>query len=153
MRIRAENDPRYHYKFLIMGGLVLLGALWFLKDGIWGYPARERRGFEDFKYDFKNLFSDANRQSMSFDEFKDTANDEESRQWNEYAQQREIPTGVKITEQFAYAILCALLGFAFLWGPLRSRGRWIEASDEGLTSSWGESFRFDEVEVVNKRAW
>ena len=37
--------------------------------------------------------------------------------------------------------------------PLRARGRWIEASDAGITSSWGESFQFDEVELVNKRKW
>ena len=30
--------------------------------------------------------------------------------------------------------------------PLRARGRWIAASDSGITSSWGDSFQFDEVE-------
>ena len=39
------------------------------------------------------------------------------------------------------------------FNPAPARGRWIEASDTGITSSWGESFKFEEVEEVNKRQW
>ena len=48
---------------------------------------------------------------------------------------------------------CRLLGMFLISIPLRARGRWIEASDTGITSSWGESFKFEEVEEVNKRQW
>jgi len=36
---------------------------------------------------------------------------------------------------------------------LRSRGHWIEMDDKGVRSSWGESFQFDQVELLNKRRW
>jgi hypothetical protein len=45
------------------------------------------------------------------------------------------------------------VGLFLLSIPLRSRGRWIEADETGITSSWGQSFRYDEVEEVNKRKW
>jgi hypothetical protein len=35
----------------------------------------------------------------------------------------------------------------------RSRGRWIEADETGLTSSWGQRFDYDQVLAVEKRIW
>jgi hypothetical protein len=37
--------------------------------------------------------------------------------------------------------------------PLRARARWIEGSDTGITSSWGQSFNYDQVLELNKRQW
>jgi hypothetical protein len=158
MHIRAENDPRYSRKFLIMGGFLIFGALWFLKDAVFGYPALEAKGFEDYKSEMmqsqrSSMFSGGAHQAITLAEFMVVADERELAGWTDYAQHREIPTGAKIVEQYVFAALCGVLGLGFLSIPLRSRGRWIEASDDGITSSWGESFRFDEVEVVNKRTW
>jgi hypothetical protein len=156
MLIRAENDPRYHYKFLIMGIGALGFALYCLYDGFIGYPRQRERGFAEFKEEMANsskrsMFSE--RQAMSLAEFEIVANEEERHEWNSYSHDRGIKSGPDVIMQFVMAAGTALIGAALLWGPIRSRGRWIEASDEGITSSWGESFRFDEVESVNKRAW
>ena len=37
--------------------------------------------------------------------------------------------------------------------PLRAKCRWIEANDEGLASSWGQSLNYDQITDVNKRQW
>jgi hypothetical protein len=34
-----------------------------------------------------------------------------------------------------------------------NRGHWIEASPSGVTSSWGQSFNYDDVVEVNKKSW
>ena len=38
-------------------------------------------------------------------------------------------------------------------GVWRARGRWIESSDSGLTSSWGQSVDFDKIKSLDKRKW
>jgi hypothetical protein len=158
MRIRAENDPRYHYKFLFMGVCALGFALYCLYDGFIGYPNMRERGFAEFKEEMAKsqtptMFSDPSRREMTLAEFEVIADPEEARIWETYSHDRGIKSYPDVIMQFVMAAGTGLIGLAFLWGPLRSRGRWIEASDEGITSSWGESFRYDEVEVVNKRAW
>jgi hypothetical protein len=35
----------------------------------------------------------------------------------------------------------------------RARGRWIESTPSGITSSWGQSLDFDQVESLDKRKW
>ena len=55
--------------------------------------------------------------------------------------------------QFWMAGLAALVGFFPLFSVWRSRGRWIELNDSGLTSSWGQSVAFDQAELLEKRQW
>jgi len=158
MRIRAENDPRYSRKFLIMGVCAIGFALYCLYDGLVGYPGKRERGFATFKMEraksqHETMFSRGENQAMSFEEFDAIADEHHRKIWDQFVHEVDIPTGPKIVMQFIMAAGSALIGAAFLLGPLRSRGRWIEASDDGIISSWGESFRFDEVEAVNKRQW
>src|SRR5687768_699899 len=158
MHIRAENDPRYSYKFLIMGIGALGFALYCLYDGLIGYPRQRERGFAEFKEEMSNsskrsMFGDPKRQAMALAEFEILANEEELHEWHTYSHDRGIKSGPDVVMQFVMAAGTGLIGAALLWGPIRSRGRWIEASDEGITSSWGESFRFNEVEALDKRKW
>jgi hypothetical protein len=153
MDIRAENDPRYFYKFLVMGILALGGALWFLKDAVIGYPAELKQGFADFKTDYKAFFRDENRKAMSLEEFEAVADPEKLLEWQRYIEKRDIHNGPAIVMQYIMAGVCSVLGLWLVSMPLRARGRWIRATDDGITSSWGESFQFDEVELVNKRSW
>jgi len=158
MHIRAENDPRYSRKFLIMGICAIGFALYCLYDGLVDYPGKRDRGFGEYKAEkmqsqHKSLLADASRQSMNLAQFEVVADPEQRHEWDVYSHDRGIPSGPDVVVQFIMAAGSALIGAAFLSIPLRSRGRWIEASDDGITSSWGESFRFDEVEAVNKRQW
>jgi hypothetical protein len=152
MQLRAENDPRYSRKFLLMGICGLGFALYCLYDGLVGYPGKREVGFGEFKADYKTYFEDS-RKSMSMAEFEGTAEPEQSKQWENYSHERGIPSGADVVVQFLMATAAAVAGLALIAIPLRARGRWIAANDSGLTSSWGESFQFDEVEAVNKRKW
>jgi hypothetical protein len=153
MQIRAEIDPRYSRKFLIMGICAIGFALWCLKDGIFSYPARRVQGFSEFKIDYKKLFPDDQRKALSVDQFDVVATHEEKKQWDEYAHDRGIPSGPDIVMQFIMASLMSVAGLFLISLPLRARGRWIEGTDTGIGSSWGENVRYDEIEEVNKRKW
>lgn len=154
MQIRAENDPRYSRRFLIMGICAIGFALYCLYDGFVGYPGKRERGFEEFKADYKSAFKDANSRAMNLDEFETLpAADERRKSWETYLHERDIPSGPDVVMQFIMATATAGVGLLLLSIPIRARGRWIEATDSGLTSSWGESFNFDQVALVNKRKW
>jgi hypothetical protein len=153
MQIRAENDPRYSRKFLIMGICAIAFALWCIKDGIFSYPAHRVQGFSEFKVDYKTLFKDDDRKALSVDQFEVVASHEEKKQWDEYAHDRGIPSGPDIVMQFIMATIMTLAGLFLISLPLRARGRWIEGTDTGVGSSWGENVRYDEIEEINKRKW
>jgi hypothetical protein len=55
--------------------------------------------------------------------------------------------------QFIMATIMSVAGLYLISLPLRARGRWIEGTDTGIGSSWGENVRYDEIEEVNKRKW
>jgi hypothetical protein len=135
-------------------GVVAIGfALWSLYDGMVKYPAQRVRGFDEFKVDYKSLFEDSPAKSMSVDEFERTAKDEPKLEWDKYMHDRGIKSIPEVFTQYVQAAVAGLVGLFLLSIPIRSRGRWIEANESGITSSWGESFQYDQVEALNKRRW
>ncbi len=153
MQIRAENDPRYSRKFLIMGICALGFAMYCLYDGLVGYPARRETGFAEFKTDYPKSFTDDRHKGMTVAEFEVVAEPEQRHDWDHYSHDRDIPSRPDVAMQFIMATVTTIAGLVLVSIPLRARGRWVEFSDAGLTSSWGQSFRCDEVELVNKRKW
>jgi hypothetical protein len=153
MQIRAENEPRFWRKFLIMGLCALGFALWCLKDGVFSYPAHRIQGFDEFKQDYKKLFKTDHEKALTVEEYEVVANHDDLLEWAKYAEDRHIPRTPDIWMQFIMAGVMSVAGLFLVSLPLRARGRWIEGGDEGVTSSWGETFRYDEVELVDKRRW
>ena len=139
MTIRAERDPRYYLKFLLIGLAAFGFGLWSLYDGAINYPSQRERGLA----------------------FEKLMKEERGDEWDAYATERgwrtEFPGEPKseadIVMQYAMAAIAGTVGFFTLLGVWRSRGRWIEASGAGLTSSWGQSFDFDQVVSLDKRQW
>ncbi len=135
-------------------GVVAIGfALWSLYDGMVKYPAQRTRGFDEFKTDYKSLFEDSKIKPMSVDEFERSADDERRQEWGKYMHDRDIKSIPEIFTQYVQAAVAGVAGLFLLSIPVRSRGRWIEANETGITSSWGQSFQFDQVEQINKRKW
>jgi hypothetical protein len=84
-------------------------------------------------------------------------------EWDELARERGWSTSTSglgepkqqgdITMQFIMAAGSGLIGLWLISLPLRARGRWIEASETGLTSSWGQSLDFDKITRLDKFRW
>lgn len=139
MPIRSTSDRRYYRRFLLMGLGALGFALWSLYDGAINYPNQRERGLA-----YETL------------ETENRAND-----WNAYATERGWPTtypgepksDVDIGMQYAMAALAGTIGLWLLFGVWRTRGQWIESTDSGITTSWGQSLNFDQVTSVDKFRW
>jgi hypothetical protein len=143
MPIRAENDPRFSRRFLYMGIAAIGFALYCLYDGYIGYPHKQERALA-----FEKLYAE-----------------KKADQWEAYANERgwsaAIPEEPKSEEeyrgdivmQYAMAVVSGLIGVWLISIPLRARGRWIESSDTGITSSWGQSLNFADIVSLDKRQW
>lgn len=144
MTIRAERDPRFYLRFLLMGCAAIGFSLWALYDGYIGYPKKREDRVARYQ-----KFVDEGRPDL----------------WGEYAAQQEWPVhppGSKeelahfesdIKGQYVMAVAAALLSlpaFYFVW---QSRGQWIEWNNGALTSSWGQTVTMDQVESLEKRQW
>jgi hypothetical protein len=143
MPVRAESDPRYYRRFIIMGIAALGFAAWSLYDGAIGYPAKQERAVA-----FKKLMDEGRIDD-----------------WNTYASERgwrtSFPGDPKAEDEFRGSIMMqyfmaavtGMVGAWLLWGVWRARGRWIESTDTGIASSWGQTLNYDQVVSVDKRKW
>ena len=142
MAIRSENDPRYYRRFWIMGIVALGYMLLCLKDGILDYPSQRERALA-----WRSLARKAALMNGT--------------SWPESADGPKVPadlasrrhTKAKSLMQFVMAAGSGLIGLWLISLPLRARGRWIEATDTGLTSSWGQSLDFDKIVRLDKFRW
>lgn len=139
MAVRTNSDPRYYRRFLLMGLAAVGFALWSLYDGAVTYPNQRER-------------------ALAHKELEDKGR---SNEWSEFARQRGWPTNYPgepksqgdITMQYVMAALAGTIGLALVFNVWRSRGRWIEASETGLSSSWGQSLNFDQIVSLDKKRW
>ena len=137
--LRANIDRKFYLQFLLIGIAAIGFALWSLFDGAVKYPNQRVRALE----------------------FEKLAEEGRMAEWQETARQRGWPTdrpGEPKTEidfamQFIMAGAAGTVGLAFLFVVFRSRGRWIEASESGMNSSWRQSFDFDRVVSIDKKKW
>ncbi len=136
MTIRANSDHRFYFRFIFIG-LTLLGmAGWFLYDGAVSYPKQfdRARKYEEL--------------------LKDSRIDE----WPNVAAENGWPTDKpknEVDSQVQY-IFAGILGILGLWCLLivgLARGRWIEGTKSGITTSWGQSLNFDDVISLDKKQW
>lgn len=137
--IRSDHDPKFYYRFIFMGIAAFGFALYCLYDGFIGYPAQRERALAFQKLD----------DEKRTDEWPALARE---RGWSEEAP-GEPKTEADITMQFIMAGMSALAGLVLLVVVWRARGRWIEADDTGITSSWGQSLKYDQVLALDKRHW
>ena len=139
MTVRADSDRSFYSRFLLIGAAFCAFALWFLYDGAVGYPAQ-------------NVLVRAHEKL-----------NEEGRgnEWLQFARDQgwstdhpgELKDDADIFVQYIMAGMGATLGLSFFVYVLRNRGKWIESTQSGLTSSWGQSVDFDRVASVDKRQW
>lgn len=146
MKVRANFQRSYLWRYLIMACVGIFMALWFAFDGLVSYPK-------------KLEFAEAYEQLQ-----KDVQGDaERARKWQDLADSRSWPREVPnksadqirsdIQGQYLFGAISLFLGIPALYFYLKSRSQWVEETDDGLVTSWGQQVRFSDVTLLNKKKW
>ena len=142
---RANFQSSYLTRYLIMAAICLGGGLWFAYDGFIAWP-RELPAAE------------------AYDELRDIEDAEERiSRWESLATERGWPKSTPkksaerlrsdIQGQYLWMTICFAAGIPALVYYFASRGTWVEPTDDGLRTSWGQQVKFSEVKLLNKRRW
>lgn len=144
MGLRANFQKSYGMRYLLLAGGCLFAAAWFAYDGFIGYPA--------------NL-----EPARKYDELAKLDGAEKQAQWKKIAAENNWSTSppAKTAEeiegdiegQYFFGGLALIAGIPALFFFLRSRGSWVERTETGLTTSWGQSLDFSKVTQLDKKKW
>ena len=137
--VRANVDSGFYTRFKLISAVAFGFALWSLYDGAVTYPAQRERALA----------------------YLDLPEDGRSQAWKEIAVEHGWPTQQpgepkttgNIVMQYFMAVVAGTASLVLLVTVLRARGRWVESNESGMTSSWGQSFAFDQVVSLDKRLW
>ena len=148
MTVRAEYDPSYFKRFLWMAlGCAAAGA-WFFFDGSVTYPRELDRckAYWQASGDPKSPW-----QAIDESEWLEIA---KANNWSKAKPEvKPDKQQAKIGTQFFYGIASTLIAIPCLLKWYLARGTWVEGDEDEINSSWGQSFKFANVESINKRKW
>ena len=149
--IRADVDKKFIRRFLYIAIGCFLFMLWGLYDGLYTSPEELQRAIEYKKLvdrQEKGEISEAERATI----WKEMA---EENKWREGIAKPKEPNVAQNYVYFQWFVFATglLLGIFFLVKYMRLRQSWMEADDSGLTTSWGESLKFEKITKIDKRKW
>lgn len=142
---RANFQNSYLMRYVVMAAILLGAGLWFGYDGFIAWP----RGLPAAK---------------AYDELRDIRDaDLRMERWQTLVEKNGWPASTpeqtaeelqgKIRGQYFYMALCFLGGIPALLYYFGSRGCWIETTEDGFTTSWGQQVKFSDVKLLNKKRW
>lgn len=146
--LRAEVNPKFKYKFLLIGLIALAVGLWHFIDPIFNYPAMRpaSEAYATLKEQLKG-------------------NDGElQRQWEQVTQKNGWPEGVpkymphELTTNTIYSYFIGVL-FTFIAGIpclitfIRCLGQWVGVEDDSLVNAKGQKVAFTDISKIDKTKW
>ena len=149
MTIRASVDNKFIRRFLYISIGCFLFMLWGLYDGLYTSP----RDVEIAK---------AYKELSKKREAGEITEDERGEMWKELATKNKWPLSKPKEPHIAQGYVYfqwfvfgtgLILGVFFLIKYLRLRNSWMEADETAVTTSWGPTVKFDDIETINKHKW
>jgi hypothetical protein len=144
MTDRANFQQSYLWRYLIIGVSCLAFAAWFAYDGFVAYPQ-------------KLIYAAA------YDELRDVEEPGRSQQWKALVAKNNWPPSTptqkaeeihhSISQQYLWGAITLLISIPALIAYLRARGSWVAATENGLTTSWGQTVDFQTVTQLDKKKW
>ena len=169
--LRADNNPKFYSRFKWLGLAAVGFTLYCLYDGYINYPEQQMRGEAYLEVVEETLDKSAILEAQAeahggHDVYLKlrklmATNDELAAAWAEKATAEGWPAAPPeklrmegdILGQYVMAVIAALGAIYFLTTVLRTNGRWIQLGEEGVSTSWGETFSLNQVTAIDKKQW
>ncbi len=147
-KLRAEVNPKFKYKFLLIGLIALAVGLYHFIDPIFVYPGMRpsSEAYATLQTQLKGDDGALQRQWAAMTE---------ANGWSEgipkYKPQ-ELATNT-VYSYFIGVLFTFIAGLPCLWTFVRCLGQWIEIDGDGLTNAKGQNVSFDQIEKIDKTKW
>jgi hypothetical protein len=148
MTIRADYDPRFFRRFLWIGLGCLAFTGWCFYDALVKYPHELKRAAV---YWIPAEGNNGEPTGMEREAWRTAVRENNWSTADPPDKTDEIRN--KIQSQYFYAGICLLIAIPCLLKWLLAKGTWVEADESALTTNFGPSFRFDEIEHIDKTRW
>ena len=147
-KLRAEVNPKFKYKFLLIGLIALVVGLYHFIDPVFKYP-KMRPASQAYAILETQLQGD---------------DGELQRQWDALASSKGWPQGKPkyspkdLNTNTIYSYFIGIL-FTFVAGIpclitfVRCLGQWIAADENGLTNAKGQKVEFNQIGKIDKTKW
>lgn len=153
--LRANADNRFLLKYLLIGGVCLGFGLWGCYDLFVKIPAKLpiAQAWEEIKAD-ESLKTDPDKIATAQDEaYKKIAKENGWPSKRPGADDSLEHLETLIIWQYLFIGLGFGIGLPCVIWYLRNRGTWVESTETGLKSSWGQELEFNQIQQFDKQKW
>ncbi len=144
MPLRANFQKSYLWRYALLAAVGLGFSAYFFYDGLIGYPKKLEYATE-------------------WEKLAHLDTDQRAEAWRKIVAERGWPKrtpdekaeeiAASIPGQFFWGVVTALIGLPALYLLIMSRKSWVERTEQGVTTSWGQTMRFADVVELNKSKW
>ncbi len=145
MTLRANFSKSWLRRYLWVAAICFAGAAWCLYDGLVAYPGQ---------LEIARAYEGLQREDPTGLELEKRWRDlTEERGWSDETPRKAEEIEHGINQQWMMAAIAFLIGFPVLLVYFRSRGSWVESTENGLRTSWGQEVDFQQVTRLDKSRW
>ena len=146
--LRAEVNPGFKYKFLLIGAVALLVGLYHFIDPIFVYPKMwpASEAYVDLAEQLKGDDGELQRQWDAM---------AESKGWPE-GQPKYSPDELRTNTAYSYFIgvlFTFIAGIPCLITFFRCLGQWVGVEGDGLINAKGQKVAFSDISKIDKTKW
>lgn len=147
MTIRANANPKFLLKYLIIGLAATGYGLWATYDGFVAYPAKIpiSKTWEELKAD--ESLDDGERDKK----YKEIAAENGWPSKHPSKKVKEIKSDILFN--YMLMVVCLGIGIPCLVWYFRNKGSWIELEDQTVRNSRGQELQIDSITQFNKKKW
>ena len=153
MNLRANPEPKFLLKYVLIGVGCLAFVLWSAYDGFYAYPKKIPRAqaYGDLLNTIETDpdLSDENRPPMWAEIAAENG-------WSSKLLRKDDDVAsieAAIIRQYIQIVIGLGIGFPCLVWYFRNRNPWIESTETGLRSSWGQELELSQIQKFDKIKW
>ena len=145
MTTRATADHKFIRKYIYLALAGLAFFLWGAYDAVYKFPV---------ELEMATAFDQVKESEDAVHQWAKLYEENKDRGWHREKPHNSAPT-VEGYIRFNYFIIVAGLSLMsyFLLKYFRTKSSWMESTETGVSTSWGESLEFDKITKINKRRW
>ena len=153
MNLRANTETKFLLKYLFIGAACLAFAAWAFYDGFFNYPSQIPRAqaWEDLQAEIAS--SEILTPEDLSPRWKQIS---EENGWSSKRLTDAHPVEAlekNIIYQYAFIAIGLLVGIPCVLWYLRTKGSWLESTEDGLRLSSGQELKLSQITKFDKNKW